>query len=235
MSLLVVVAHPDDEILGAGATMNTLSERGEDVSVAILCGKAGARAFRPTTEQLENDTDASLEYIGANRVLKGDFPNIMFNTVPHLELTKFIERAIIESGADTVITHHPADTNNDHLHTSLACQAAIRYFQRQPDVTPIKDFLFMEVLSATDWSVNSAMDRFMPNTFVEVGKDAVERKIEALSMYRGVMRAYPHPRSPEALMGLAAYRGGQSGCVYAEAFQSAFRRIALAGGSRDDD
>lgn len=83
----------------------------------------------------------------------------------------------------------------------------------------------MEVLSSTECSVNSSINRFMHNTFVEVGKQAVELKLKALAQYRGVMRLYPHPRSDEAIMGLAAYRGAQSGCNYAEAFECVLRRI----------
>ena len=80
---------------------------------------------------------------------------------------------------------------------------------------PIKEFWYMEVPSCTDWALNSAMNRFQPNTWVEVGKEGVDAKVKALSMYRGVMRPYPHPRSAEAIGGLAAYRGGQAGCNYA--------------------
>ena len=83
----------------------------------------------------------------------------------------------------------------------------------------------MEVLSSTEWAVNSAMNKFSPNVYVEVGNARVEKKIAALSQYRGVMRLYPHPRSEEALMGLAAYRGAQAGCYYAEAFECVLRRI----------
>ena len=138
---------------------------------------------------------------------------------------QFIEKAIIESGAEIIVTHHPSDTNNDHLHTSLACQAAIRLFQRRTDVKPLQEFWYMEVLSSTEWSVNSSMNKFNPNLFVEIGKDGVEKKIEALKVYRGVMRPYPHPRSKEALEGLAAYRGAQAGCCYAEAFECVLRRM----------
>ena len=83
----------------------------------------------------------------------------------------------------------------------------------------------METLSSTEWSVNSSMNRFVPNTYVQVGREGINIKIKALSMYRGVMRPYPHPRSEEALLGLAAYRGAQSGCEYAEAFECVLRRI----------
>ncbi len=68
----------------------------------------------------------------------------------------------------------------------------------------------------------------MPNVFIEIGEEGVSKKIEALSAYRGVMRQYPHPRCREALKGLAAFRGGQAGLTYAEAFESVFRRVTVS-------
>ncbi|MBO5453722.1 MAG: PIG-L family deacetylase [Clostridia bacterium] len=224
MNYLFVVAHPDDEVLGAGGTMFKLSERGDNVSVCIMSGTVNARALRPGDEELKSDINDSMSILGINDYIEGEFPNIKFNTVPHLELVQFIEKAIIKSEADIVITHHPGDTNNDHYHTSLACQAAIRLFQRRNDVSPLKEFMFMEVLSATDWSVNEGFNKFNPNSYFEIGKDGLERKIQALSAYRDVMRDYPHPRSNESLEGLAAVRGSQANLNYAEAFQSVFRR-----------
>lgn len=224
MSYLVVVAHPDDEVLGAGATIYKLTQEGHSVNVCILSGEVNARNFRPTIDELNEDVNSSLNILGVNKIIKGNFPNIEFNNTGHLKLVQFIEKAIIETNADVVFTHHPADLNNDHLHTSLACQAAVRLFQRRNDVKPLKELLFMEVPSSTEWGLNKAMNQFSPNTFIEVGEEGVNKKIEALSMYRGVMRDFPHPRSEEAIKGLAAYRGGQSGMYYAEAFESVFRR-----------
>lgn len=224
MTYLIVVAHPDDEVLGAGATMYKLAHEGHSVNVCILSSEVKARNNRPTTDELAIDVNSSLSILGVDRIIKGDFPNIEFNTVPHLELVQFIENVIIDTNAEVIFTHHPVDLNNDHLHTSLACQAAVRLFQRKPDINPLKELLFMEVPSATEWALNKAMNQFNPNTFIEVGEKAVDKKIEALAQYRGIMRSYPHPRSKEALKGLAAYRGGQAGMVYAEAFESVFRR-----------
>ena len=124
---------------------------------------------------------------------------------------------------DIIITHHPADTNNDHLQTSMACQEAIRPFQRRPEVKRVKECWYMEVHSCTEWKINNAMQIFNPNGFVEVGKEGVDAKIKALGMYRGVMRPYPHPRSAEYITGLAAVRGSQWGVNYAEAFEVVLR------------
>ena len=196
---------------------------GDEVDVCIMCTEAKARAFRPSDAELEGDTDAAVSFLGVKRKFEGTFPNIEMNTVSHLKLVQFIEAAIRESEPDVVITHHPADTNNDHFQTSMACQEAIRLFQRRPEVKRVREFWYMEVPSCTEWAVNAAMNLFRPNCYVEVGKDGVEAKCKALSMYRGVMRPYPHPRSDEYITGLAAYRGGQWGLMYAEAFEVVLR------------
>lgn len=227
MNYLIVVAHPDDEVLGAGATIYQLTQKGHNVDLCILSGQVTARSFRPSDNELIHDINASMKVLGIKNVYAGNFPNIKFNNIDHLILVQFIENAIEKSKADIIITHHPSDTNNDHLHTSLACQAAIRLFQRRNDVKALKEFWYMEVPSSTDWCVNHSINLFEPNTYIEVGEEGVRKKIEALSCYRGVMREFPHPRSEEVLMGLAAYRGGQSGCKYAESFQVAMRRIEI--------
>ena len=127
--------------------------------------------------------------------------------------------------AEAIITHHPADTNNDHVMTSYAAQAAARLFQRRDDVPDLKELLFMEVPSSTEWSLDSSSNDFRPNTYFEIGREGLDVKLKALAAYKGVMRPYPHPRSNEALEGLAAYRGAQAGCRYAEAFESVLRRV----------
>ncbi|WP_454970518.1 PIG-L deacetylase family protein [Dorea sp.] len=223
MNYLVVVAHPDDEVLGAGATMYKLVKEGHNVAVAIMVQHAAARAN--ISDTLNIDIEKAMEIIGVRKMYYADFPNIKMNTVPHLELVQFVEKCIVDFQPEVIITHHPADTNNDHTMTSIAVQAASRLFQRRNDIPALKELLYMEVLSSTEWALDSSSNRFRPNCYYEVGKEAIDKKIQALETYKGVMRPYPHPRSEEALVGLAAYRGCQSGCNYAEAFESVLRRI----------
>ncbi len=223
MKYLLVVAHPDDEVLGAGASIWKWAHGGDSVDVAIMCSEAKARAFRPSDSELDGDADAAVSYLGVARKFEADFPNIEMNTVPHLKLVQFIENAIRESEPDVVITHHPSDTNNDHLQTSMACQEAVRLFQRRPEVKRISEVWYMEVPSCSEWAINSAMTTFRPNCYVEIGEDGIAAKLKALSMYRGVMRPYPHPRSTEYITGLAACRGSQWGLAYAEAFEVVLR------------
>lgn len=223
MKYLLVVAHPDDEVLGGGASIWKWVKEGSIVDVAIMCTEAKARAFRPGDEELNSDLDESARFLGIYNKYEATFPNIEMNTVPHLKLVQFIESAIKESEPDIVITHHPADTNNDHLQTSIACQEAIRLFQRRPEVKRVKEFWYMEVPSCSEWAINNAMNLFHPNCYVEVGKEGIDAKIKALSMYRGVMRPYPHPRSAEYIYGLAIVRGSQWGVNYAESFEVVLR------------
>lgn len=222
MNALIVVAHPDDEVLGIGGTAPILVSQGIKVTSCILSYKADARKNRPEEKEFCLDIIRAQEILGLEPPILGDFPNIRINTVPHLEIVQFIEEAIIKTNAEIIFTHYPGDINNDHYHTSKACQAAARIFQRSDKVPSLKGLFFMEILSATDWAFKCSNNNFQPDTFFPI-KKTLSKKIDALKAYRGVLRPFPHSRSEEMIRALAVYRGGQSGLGYAEAFQTAFR------------
>lgn len=223
MNYLIVVAHPDDEVLGVGATIHKLISEGNKVAVVTMVSQAAARKDLSTT--LSSDEEEALTILGVVKTYYANFPNIKMNTVPHLEMVQFVEACIEDWKAEAIITHHPADTNIDHIETSRAAQAACRLFQRRENIPAMKEFMYMEIPSSTEWSVDSSSNRFTPNCYMEIGKEGVDVKIKALSAYKGVMRPYPHPRSEEAVRGLAVYRGSQAGCEYAEAFEVVMRRM----------
>jgi len=224
MKYLFVVAHPDDEVLGGGATIHTLVEKGEEVAVCILCGKAESRSFRSSTKELFEDMQKSQQTLGVTAVKAGNFHDSNLNIYPHSDVVYFIEEAIIEFMPETIITHHPSDLNSDHQITSKYCQEAARLSQRKTENIPmLKQLLYMEVLSSTDWMLDRTISSFSPNLFIEVGEESINKKISALAKYRKVMRSFPHPRSKQIIKGLAAYRGGQSATKYAEAYEIAFR------------
>lgn len=218
---LIVVAHPDDEILGFGGAGAKLVSRGEIVQPIILCGNVDARTLRPTDEQLFADMTAANTMLGFAPPVLGSFPNIRMNTVPHLEVVQFIEDQIARFHPTRIFTHHPSDLNNDHTQIAHACLAASRLFQRRSDIPAPRAVHLGEIPSSTDWAFGGVRPQFTPNTYVEIG-DYLDRKIAALGCYSNVMRDFPHPRSPEVLRGLAAVRGGESGLHYAEAFQTVF-------------
>jgi LmbE family N-acetylglucosaminyl deacetylase len=224
MIYLSITAHPDDEILGFGGSTAVLTSRGHQVHNLILSGEVEARRYRPDSNVLNANANRAQQIVGAESPILGPFPNIQFNTVSHLELVQFIEKVIEEIQPDVVITHHPYDLNNDHYHTSKACQAAVRLFQRKP-LKPLKAFYFMEVPSSTDWAFPVDGQQFRPDTFIEIGEEGLRKKIEALYAYEGVMRPYPHPRSDDAISALAVLRGSQVGRNLCEGFQTAMNVI----------
>jgi LmbE family N-acetylglucosaminyl deacetylase len=223
MKILTVTAHPDDEILGFGGSSYVLTQQGHQVNHLILSGNVDVRRHRPETEELLSDIQNANKVVGSTFELM-DFPNIQFNNVPHIDLVQCIEKVIEKEEPDWVFTHHPMDLNDDHKHTSNACQAAVRLFQRKP-LKRIQAFFFMEIPSSTDWAFPLGYGGFIPNSYIELGEEGLKKKLESLSNYGGVMRDFPHPRSVEAIHGLAAKRGGESGYLYAEAFQVVFQGL----------
>lgn len=132
MNYLFVVAHPDDEVLGAGATIHKLIKDGNRVAVCTMANHAAARAN--ISDTLASDQNSAMSILGVTNVYHGDFPNIKKNTEPHLNLVQFIESCIEDFNAESIFTHHPSDTNNDHVMTSYAAQAASRLFQRKSGI-----------------------------------------------------------------------------------------------------
>jgi LmbE family N-acetylglucosaminyl deacetylase len=197
-----------------------LSKKGHKIHNLILSGDVEARRHRPNVDALKSHTVNAQRIMGAEPPILGPFPNIRFNTVPHLEMVQFIENVIEELQPDYIFTHHPYDLNNDHYHTSKACQAAARLFQRK-DVKPLKGLYFMEIPSSTDWAFPVDGQNFRPDTFIEIKEEGLQAKLKSLYAYEGVMRTYPHPRSDEAIRALAVLRGSQVGRNLCESFQTA--------------
>jgi len=218
-SYLFVIAHPDDEVLGAGATMYELAKAGNDVYVCCLSCECDTRV-----DELLEAMKKTHKMLGVKDSFVGSYRCLCFKDEPHHEMVQFVEHAIRESKADVVFTHHPTDLNNDHYITSIICQEAVRLPQRLIGYDKkIENVLFMEVPSETDWHLNSAWDSFKQNTYFNVSVNAVRAKIKALEVYDYVVRATPHPRSRRNLKALAALRGSECGYENAEAFQSIFK------------
>ncbi|MDB9717917.1 PIG-L family deacetylase [Candidatus Pelagibacter sp.] len=223
MTNLIIVAHPDDEILGFGGTGAKLVKQGEVVQSIILCGEVNERTNRPDKNSLIDNIYEANKLLGFNTPVLGNFPNLKMNTISHIEIVKFIEQQILKFQPKRIFTHHPSDLNNDHYITSMACLPASRLFQRREDVKPLEALYFMEILSSTDWSFSSVKKNFEPDTFVDI-TETLALKLKALSKYKNVMRSTPHPRSKEVLTSNANSRGAQCNYQFAEAFQLVFKR-----------
>lgn len=219
MSVLVVVAHPDDEVLGAGATIAALVRAGEQVTIAILGeGVTSRHADRADADPahlaaLRASSARAAEILGAGAPRLYGLPDQRFDTLPLLELVHLVEQLVEEVRPDTVYTHHGGDLNADHVVVHRAVVTATRPAAGMP-VRAVYNF---EVPSATEWGFGQ-FGSFSPTVFRDVSA-TLELKVAAMQAYELEARPFPHPRSPEALEALARVRGSAAGFPAAEAFE----------------
>jgi LmbE family N-acetylglucosaminyl deacetylase len=218
MSVLVVAAHPDDEVLGAGGTIAALAQAGEEVTIAILgegiTSRHGKRdeADQGELEELGRAAGRAAEILGAREPRLYGLPDQRFETLPLLKITHLVEQLVDEVRPDAVYTHHGGDLNLDHVVVHRAVLTATRPGAgvRVPAV------LAFETPSSTDWGFGQ-LGTFEPTVFRDVSA-TLELKIRAMQEYASETRPYPHPRSSQALEALARYRGSTAGFDAAEAF-----------------
>ena len=218
--ILVVAAHSDDEVLGAGATIAKHALRGDEVYCLILGEGITSRytqqekVIQEELGHLKLETEQSAKILGIKELFFKDFPDNRFDTVPLLEIVKAIEHVKEELKPDAIYTHHQGDLNIDHQMTFKAVLTACRPTKDET----VKEIYSFEVPSSTDWNSPDAQNYFMPNVFMDI-TETLDKKIEALKAYQGELREYPHPRSPEALRAIAHRWGSMVGCEAAEAFE----------------
>ena len=220
--ILVVVAHPDDELLGLGAAMNKLiTEQNCTVRVIILGEGITSRSDKRNSEQWSEELkihrsniESARKAIGYESVGIYDFPDNRFDTVALLDIIKVIEKEKEDFQPEIIFTHHGGDVNIDHQRTFEAVITATRPMEDEV----VKTVITFETPSGTEWIASSDPRKFTPNLFIEVSKKNLEAKIYGMESYEFEKRAYPHPRSPKALEILAQYRGLSVGVEYAESF-----------------
>ena len=224
---LFVVAHPDDEVLGAGAFIYDATRRGDEVAVVVL-NSCDTTRYEDDLGRIKEDLRESHLILGISWCRMFDYLDSNFHNADHRKMVQDIEQAIRDFQPDNIFTQSPGDINTDHYWTAASCMEAFRLWQRgREQIKPISGLYLMEVQSSTDWALNPAIKVFQPNTFIEVSEDAVNAKIKALSMYENVIRPTPHPRSEEALYALPILRGAQGGVPLAEAFECVFRKVDI--------
>ncbi len=215
-AVLVVAAHPDDEVLGCGGTMRRMSELGVQVDVMFLSDGVSSRGGVVDAVELAARRASAVRaalILGANPPTFHDLPDNQLHTVPLLTVCKLVEAKIAECHPDTIITHFGNDVNVDHRVVSEAVTVACR----PQSWSSVKRILFFEVPSSTEWRMDNGIGMFVPNYFVDISA-YLDRKVDALNCYASELRDWPHPRSIKAVKNLCEWRGATVGVDAAEAF-----------------
>ena len=219
--ILVVAAHPDDEVLGCGGTMARLASEGNCVYTLILGEGVTSRDRKRDLAKRENEivklkekAEDANKILGVKKVYTYDFPDNRFDTVSLLDIIKTIEKIKEDIKPDIVFTHHYGDLNIDHQITFKAVMTAFRPLKKET----VREMYSFEVLSSTEWNIPKPEICFVPNHFVDISK-TIKLKVRAMKEYKCEIREYPHPRSIESIEIKAKQRGIQVGLEAAEAFE----------------
>ena len=218
--VLVVAAHPDDEVLGCGGTIARHSDDGDHVQILIVAEGSTSRQHHRDRKHakeelsiLSNAAHAAGSILGAAGVDLLDLPDNRLDSIDRLDLVKLIEERIEQHKPHIIYVHHAGDVNIDHRRLHEAVVTACRPIPGQP----VRRLLSYEVASSSEWQPPGSAPVFVPNWFVDIS-DQWQRKQKAIMAYSSEMRAWPHARSLEALEHLARLRGAQVGLEAAEAF-----------------
>lgn len=217
---LVIAAHPDDEVLGCGATIARLADEGWAVHVVIVAEGATSRNIVRDPAMHEQDLSELARCAEiANGILGGasikllSLPDNRMDGMELLDVVKIVEAEIELHKPDMVLTHHTGYVNVDH---QVLHDAVITAYRPQPGHW-VRTLLFFEVPSSTEWRPAASGMQFAPDYFFDV-TDFLDRKLAALNAYALEMRAFPHPRTIKAVEHLSGWRGATIGCAAAEAF-----------------
>jgi LmbE family N-acetylglucosaminyl deacetylase len=221
--ILICVAHPDDELLGLGATVYQLVHQHQcEVKVVILGEGITSRADQRDRAQWEKELEthrsniyAAQKMLGYQQLSLYDFPDNRFDTIALLDIIKVVEKEKTLFNPDIIFTHHGGDLNIDHQLTFQAVITATRPMENEN----VKAIITFETPSGTEWQAPSDPRKFSPNLFIEISEEALEAKIKAMECYEFERRKFPHPRSAEALKIKAQICGINVGRNFIEGFQ----------------
>ncbi|MDA9838481.1 PIG-L family deacetylase [Candidatus Pelagibacter sp.] len=220
-NILVVVAHPDDETLGCGGTIQKYVKLGHEVYIIVFAdGESSREKYDSVKIKKRFNQLKQVCKLFSCRIYKShNYPDNQLDKISNLEIAQHIENAIKAIKPKIIFTHHNNDLNIDHRKISNATLTACR---PTPQNT-IKELYYFETISSSEWNFNTDVKTFSPNKFVNIEK-FINKKIKAIKFYKKELKAYPHPRSLEGIKNLARYRGQSVGMKFAEAFMIGFIR-----------
>ena len=212
--VLIIAAHPDDELLGSGGTIKKLINHGYHVITVII-----AKGRKEEEQNMKLNVIKANQHLGVEETIFLEYPNLLLETFPLHVITKEIESLVAKHKPAIIFTHHYGDINMDH---QILFQAVLTAVRPLPGNKAI-ELLCFETVSSSEWSQQTNDKSFKPNYYVDI-TDTIDQKLEALQFYDVEMRPFPHPRSYKGVKHLAQVRGMTIGVENAEAFEI-IRRI----------
>ena len=217
-TVLVIAAHPDDEILGLGGTLARHSQAGDEVHCIIMA--EGATSRQGDDGEDSNDELSALKAaarnaaadIGMKSPVFANFSDNRMDTSALLDVVQWLENEIKTIVPSIVYTHHSDDLNLDH---QIVHKAVLTAFRSLREAGSIPDIYTFETPSSTEWG--GVYKSFEPTHYVNISA-TLDIKMRALRHYKMELRDFPHPRSMEAVEALARWRGAEAAFHAAEAF-----------------
>lgn len=219
--ILVIAAHPDDEILGVGGTIPLLVKMNKQVDVLIFTDGSSTQYINNETilEDKFGEAKEANDVLGSKLLPRLDFPDMRLDTVAHVDKNMALGNIITDGEYDTVFVQDRTDINKDHGELFESTLVACRTYPGQK----VKHLLSYYVNSSTEWGNLLKKEAFNPNVFIDISS-TIDHKLNSMAKYRTELRSYPHPRSLEAMRNTSKYFGNMIGIEYAEPFKLIFSK-----------
>ncbi|SHG36056.1 PIG-L deacetylase family protein [Flagellimonas flava] len=220
-NILVIAAHPDDEVLGVGGTIPKLVKMGKKVDVLVFTDGSSTQYSNDNAilESKFGEAKRANDILGTTLLPREDFPDMRLDTVAHADKNIALGNIISKGGYDTVFVQDRTDINKDHNELFESTLVSCRPYPGQK----VKHLLSYYVNSSTEWGNMLKKKPFNPNIFIDIS-DTIEDKLNAMAEYKTELRDYPHPRSLDGIRNSAKYFGNMVGMQYAEPFHLVFSK-----------
>ncbi len=214
MRILVIAAHPDDEVYGMGGTIAKLAKENEVYTLIVTEGCTSQYNGDSHIIQVKKDEALACNHLlGVRKVVFGELPDMKLDTIPHVEINLIIEKTIKKLKPEIVYTHHKGDVNKDHR---LIYESTLVATRPVPGQT-VKKLMSYQVPSSTEWAGIAVDESFIPSIYEDISIYA-NLKYEAIELYRTEIREFPHPRSIKRVKHWDENNGLNVGLLAAEAF-----------------
>lgn len=215
-NILIIAAHPDDEVLGVGGTIPLLKEKGYRIITLIVTDGSSTQYKRDDVilSKKMKEAEAANSILHVDELIHWNYPDMRLDTIEHHELNNAFEDVIASKSISTVFVHNETDINLDHELVYKALMVAARPHPEQI----VKRIFSYFVCSSTEWGGRNQNQVFVPNTFIDINS-TIDIKLKAMEAYQSELRSFPHPRSIEAIRKRASVHGIEVGMTFAEPFK----------------